>query len=49
MPVLTVTDEDEETWFAGIDICTILEYQNVTDILGKKLDDDEKKADLSPR
>jgi prophage antirepressor-like protein len=45
LPVRTVTDENEETWFAGIDVCNILEYQNATDIIEKKLDEDEKKLD----
>lgn len=43
MPVRTITDENEETWFAGIDICNILEYQNAVDVIKKNLDDDEKK------
>ncbi len=43
LPVRTLTDENEETWFAGIDICTILEYQNPVDVIKKNLEDDEKK------
>ena len=43
LPVRILTDENEESWFACVDICNILEYQNVTDIIEKKLDDDEKK------
>lgn len=43
MPVRTITDENEETWFAGIDICNILEYQNAVDVIKKNLDEDEKK------
>lgn len=45
LPVRTITDENEETWFSGVDVCNVLEYQNVTDILEKKLDEDEKKLD----
>ena len=33
LPVRTLTDENEETWFAGIDIFTILEYQNPVDVI----------------
>lgn len=43
MPVRTITDENEETWFAAIDICNILEYQNAVDVIKKNLEDDEKK------
>ena len=43
MPVRTTTDEKEETWFAAIDICNILEYQNAVDVIKKNLEDDEKK------
>lgn len=45
LPVRILTDETDETWFAGVDVCNILEYQNATDIIEKKLDDDEKKLD----
>jgi len=45
LPVRILTDENEENWFACVDICNILEYQNVADIIDKKLDDDEKKLD----
>lgn len=43
LPVRTITDENEETWFAGIDICNILDYQNAVDVIKKNLDEDEKK------
>lgn len=41
LPVRIVTDEDEQTWFAGIDICKILEYAD-PDAAIKKLDEDER-------
>jgi prophage antirepressor-like protein len=41
----TITDNDEQVWFAAIDVCNVLGYQNVKDTLEKKLDDDEKKLD----
>ena len=43
--VRTVTDHEEQVWFAAVDVCNVLNYQNVTDILDKKLDEDEKKLD----
>jgi prophage antirepressor-like protein len=43
--VRTQIDENGDFWFAGIDVCNILEYQNSTDIIEKKLDEDEKKLD----
>jgi prophage antirepressor-like protein len=43
--VRVITDENEQIWFAGIDVCKILDYQNSTDIIEKKLEDDEKKLD----
>lgn len=45
LPVRVATDENEQIWFAGVDVCSILEYQNATDIIDKKLEDDEKKLD----
>jgi anti-repressor protein len=42
LPVRTMTDEQEQTWFAGIDICKILNYSNPNQAIDK-LDDDEKK------
>lgn len=44
LPVRTITDENEETWFVGVDICKILEYADINQPL-EKLDDDEKKLD----
>lgn len=41
--IRTLTDNNEETWFAGVDVCAILDYQNPVDVLKKNLDDDEKK------
>ena len=35
--------ENEILWFVAKDICEILEYQNVTDTLEKRIDEDEKK------
>lgn len=42
--VRTSTDENEQTWFAGVDVCSILEYANPTQAIDK-LDEDEKKLD----
>lgn len=43
--VRTQIDEQGDFWFAGIDVCSILEYKNASDIIEKKLDDDERKLD----
>ena len=43
--VRTITDKKEETLFSGVDVCKILDYQNVADTLEKKLDGDEKNLD----
>jgi prophage antirepressor-like protein len=42
--IRTLTDENEETWFTGIDVCNILEYSNATQAI-EKLDEDERKLD----
>ena len=42
LPVRTVTDENEETWFAGLDICNILGYANSSDIINDKIDSSER-------
>lgn len=44
IPVRVITDNDEQTWFVGVDVCEILEYSNSTQAI-EKLDDDEKKLD----
>ena len=38
------TDENEQYWFAGIDVCNILGLENPTQTV-ESLDDDEKKLD----
>ena len=38
------TDENEQYWFAGIDVCKILSLENPTQTV-ESLDDDEKKLD----
>ena len=43
--VRTEIDENGDFWFAGIDVCNILEYKNASDIIEKKLDDDERKLE----
>jgi len=43
MPVRTITDENEETWFAGIDVCNILEYAMPSNVIKDNLDEDERK------
>ena len=42
--VRTEIDENGEFWFAGVDLCNILEYANSTQTI-EKLDDDERKLD----
>ena len=44
IPVRTITDENEETWFAGIDICNILGYAKASTTI-EKLDEDERKLE----
>ena len=39
-----ITDENEESWFAAIDICNILDYADPSQAIDK-LDEDEKKLD----
>lgn len=39
-----LTDENEQTWFAGVDICNILGYTDSQQAI-EKLEDDEKKLD----
>lgn len=42
--VRTTTDENEQTWFAGIDVCNILGYASARQTIAK-LEDDEKKLE----
>lgn len=44
LPVRLTTDDNEQTWFAGVDVCNILGYADTTQAISK-LDDDEKKLD----
>lgn len=44
LPVRTITDENEETWFSGVDVCTILGYADTAQAI-EKLDEDERKLD----
>lgn len=43
LPVRVNTDVRNQIWFAGVDICNILGYNNPNDIMKKYLDDDEKE------
>jgi len=45
LPVRIITDEEDQTWFAGIDICEILGYTNPDTAL-RKLDEDVRKLTL---
>ena len=45
LPIRVVTDETEQSWFAGIDVCNILGYANANDIIKKSLDEDERKLE----
>jgi anti-repressor protein len=41
LQVRLITDDNEQTWFAGIDVCKILGYQD-PDAAIRKLDEDER-------
>lgn len=42
--IRTLTDENEQTWFAGVDICNVLGYADSYAAI-EKLEEDEKKLD----
>lgn len=42
-PIRTITDENGQTWFAGIDVCKILEYEMPSNVIKDNLDEDERK------
>lgn len=44
LPVRVITDENEQTWFAGIDVCNILGYADSHQKI-KSLDEDEYRLD----
>ncbi|HNX87737.1 MAG TPA: BRO family protein [Paludibacteraceae bacterium] len=44
LPVRTVTDDNEQIWFAGIDICNILGYAKASTTI-ERLEEDEKKLE----
>lgn len=44
-PVRVITDELENTWFAGIDVCSVLGYADSYQKITKSLDEDEYKLD----
>tara|TARA_R110002126_G_scaffold39767_2_gene117621 strand:- start:39780 stop:40292 length:513 start_codon:yes stop_codon:yes gene_type:complete len=41
--VRTITDENEQTWFVGIDVCNILGYAMASNVIKDNLDEDERK------
>ena len=43
IPVRTITDENEETWFAGVDVCNILGYVMPSNVIKENLEEDERK------
>ncbi|MDD2323109.1 MAG: Bro-N domain-containing protein [Bacteroidales bacterium] len=45
--IRTITDENEQVWFAGIDVCNILGYADSEQTV-KKLDEDERMLDRIP-
>lgn len=45
VPVRVITEENDQIWFAGIDVCNILGYEKPTQAI-EKLDEDERKLDL---
>lgn len=42
--VRTITDENEQTWFVGVDVCDILGYASARQAIAK-LEEDEKKLE----
>lgn len=42
LPIRVTTDNEEQIWFAGIDVCKILEYKDPNNAI-KRLDTDDKK------
>lgn len=42
-PVRIITDSEDQTWFAGVDICTILGYAMPSNVIKDNLDEDERK------
>lgn len=44
LPVRTLTDGEDQTWFAGVDVCNLLEYADTTQAI-EKLDEDERRLD----
>lgn len=42
--IRTTVDDEEQVWFAGIDVCNILEYADSYQAI-MKLDEDERKLD----
>ena len=45
LPIRTITDGEDQTWFAAIDVCKALDYSNTHDIINKSLDEDERKLE----
>lgn len=41
--VRTITDENGEPWFVGKDIAEALGYKNLSDALGRHVDDEDRK------
>lgn len=43
LPVRTVTDAEEQVWFAGVDVCEILGYAMPSNVIKDNLEEDERK------
>jgi prophage antirepressor-like protein len=48
LPVRLETDNEDQVWIAGIDVCNILGYANANDAIKKRLDEDERKLEELP-
>lgn len=43
LPVRTVTDAEDQVWFAGVDVCEILGYAMPSNVIKDNLEEDERK------
>jgi len=48
LPVRVITENDEQSWFPGVDICNILGYAMPSNIIKDNLDEDERKLTNLP-
>lgn len=43
LPVRIVTDNEDQTWFSGVDVCNILGYAMPSNVIKENLEEDERK------